>query len=288
MSRIARMPHVYTDKAKGRHFIEIRVPGHARAIIGGKPKRKHTFPKHVTKDEAEAQSVDILKGWDAEWAAVLPQPPRYWHHLGPITRGGTVRMLTGQLPWTFDDIARITRELAERQPSPAGPAFTFEPEPPAESISPAKRVTPYPDSVEDWGAKLGKGPTTIKRQLSKMERLFDFLAVRRRQPGFVDMNQVTPEDLIAYEDESLDAMVKAGTCKTKTKDDHVIQIRAAFAHARRRLHIDMDPSEGLRSYHRDDDGANVGDEDASRGEVQQDRGGGHNPPPCRRRCSSAR
>jgi len=88
--------------------------------------------------------VDILKSWDAEWGSVLPQPPRYWHHIGPITPGRTVRMLPGQLPWTFDDIVRITRELAERQPSPAGPAFTFEPEPPAETITRQSGSRPIP------------------------------------------------------------------------------------------------------------------------------------------------
>ena len=138
------------------------------------------------------------------------------------------------------------------------------------AIKPAKRVTPYHDSVNDWGAKLGKGETTVKRQLSKMQRLFDFLAVRRGQPGFDDMNAVTEADLIAYEEESLSPMVAArdatcggtgrrsGTWKQKTVDDHIIQIKAGFAHARRRLHIDADPSTVLRSYHPDDDGANSG------------------------------
>ena len=69
--------------------------------------------------------------------------------------------------------------------------------------------------------------------------------------------------MIAYEDESLDPLVKAGTWKQKTVDDHIIQIKAAFTHAHRRLHIDSDPSTKLRSYRRDDDGANSGDDDAA-------------------------
>jgi len=96
-----------------------------------------------------------------------------------------------------------------------------------------------------------------------MKRLFDWLAARRGQPGFDDMNAVTEADLIAYEDESLSAMVATGTWKQPTVDDHVIQIKAGFSHARRRLHIDSDPSPVLRSYHRADDGANNGDTDAA-------------------------
>lgn len=159
------------------------------AIIGGNKKRKHTFPKQVPKAGAEAQSIDILKGWESEWAAVLPQPPRYWHHIGPIAPGRTVRMLPGQLPWAFDDILRLTRELAERQRSEDGPRFTFdETRSEPETIETAKRITPYEDSVKDWGVKLGKGETTAKRQMSKMKRLFDFLAARHGRPGFDDMN----------------------------------------------------------------------------------------------------
>lgn len=96
-----------------------------------------------------------------------------------------------------------------------------------------------------------------------MKRLFDWLAARRGQPGFDDMNAVTEADLIAYEDESLSAMVTTGTWKQPTVDDHIIQIKAGFSHARRRLHIDSDPSPVLRSYHRADDGANSGADDGA-------------------------
>jgi hypothetical protein len=72
MPRIARMPHVYHGKAKGRHFVEKRVPPDVHAIIGGKAKRKHTFPKSVDEATANRLALAILDGWEQEWDAARP------------------------------------------------------------------------------------------------------------------------------------------------------------------------------------------------------------------------
>jgi len=93
MSRVARMPHVYHDRQKGRYFVEQRVPDDVKAIIG-KAKRKHNFPQSVDHPTANALSVGIIAKWEAEWGAVRPQPKR--------------------LPW-FDpaEIIRQHEEMAE-------------------------------------------------------------------------------------------------------------------------------------------------------------------------------
>src|SRR5690349_13581863 len=72
MPRIARMPHVYHDRAKNRFFVEKRVPPDVLAIIGGRVKRKHTFPQSVDKAMANRLSRAILDAWEAEWDATRP------------------------------------------------------------------------------------------------------------------------------------------------------------------------------------------------------------------------
>jgi len=71
MARIARMPHVYWDKHKRRYFVERRVPDELVEVIG-KRKHKHNFPRSVDHAAANALSIEIVRGWEAEWAKHRP------------------------------------------------------------------------------------------------------------------------------------------------------------------------------------------------------------------------
>jgi hypothetical protein len=74
---IARMEGVYFDKAKRRYFIERRTPTAVRAIIGGPAKRYHKFRQAVDPVTANLLAGEIIRGWEAEWNAALPQPQHY-------------------------------------------------------------------------------------------------------------------------------------------------------------------------------------------------------------------
>lgn len=71
MARVARMPHVYYDTAKKRHFVERRVPDDVQAVVGRR-KVKHVFPQSVDRATANSLAADIVKGWEAEWQAARP------------------------------------------------------------------------------------------------------------------------------------------------------------------------------------------------------------------------
>src|SRR5690348_9548748 len=66
--RIAKMPHVRYDPIKRRHYIEKRVPHDIVKLTGCKGMKYHSFRQEVTEKEANDQSVDIVRGWEREWA----------------------------------------------------------------------------------------------------------------------------------------------------------------------------------------------------------------------------
>jgi integrase len=125
-------------------------------------------------------------------------------------------------------------------------------EPRPEPMKPVERIERHADSVNDWGTRLNKSETYIKRRMSKLRQLFDWLAIQRKQPGFDDMNAVTAAELIRYEDEVLLPNVRTGDWKHATVRDHLIDIKAQFNYARGRLKIDSNPAANLKTYDPDD------------------------------------
>ncbi len=68
--RIAKMPYVQWDDDKKRFIVRRRVPADVQAIIGGKQKVvTHKFRKEIDRRTANDLSVEIVRGWEAEWAA---------------------------------------------------------------------------------------------------------------------------------------------------------------------------------------------------------------------------
>jgi hypothetical protein len=65
--RIAKMPHVRYDKVKRRHYIEKRVPKDIIALTGCGRFKYHTFQQHVSEQEANDQSIEVIRGWERGW-----------------------------------------------------------------------------------------------------------------------------------------------------------------------------------------------------------------------------
>jgi hypothetical protein len=72
--RKPKMPHVKFNAKRRRYEINRRVPREVRAIIGGSIFRDHKFPQHVSEEEANDQSVEIVRGWQREWDAIRQRP----------------------------------------------------------------------------------------------------------------------------------------------------------------------------------------------------------------------
>jgi len=68
--RIAKMPYVHWDDDRKRFIVRRRVPADVQAIMGGKPRIvTHKFRQGIDRASANDQSIDIVRGWEAEWEA---------------------------------------------------------------------------------------------------------------------------------------------------------------------------------------------------------------------------
>src|SRR6185369_16805957 len=75
--RIAKMPHVHWDAEKKRYVVRRRVPADVQIIVGHKVAT-HKFRQGIDQTTANDLSVDIVRDWEAEWAAartgLAPEP----------------------------------------------------------------------------------------------------------------------------------------------------------------------------------------------------------------------
>lgn len=246
MARMLNIPRPEKRK-NGVLAVQIRVPAELQKIVGKTVLRRSTG----TKDDRVYNRLApaIVLEFDAE----LQRARERFERLGrPAYR-------PVQIIAPFQGLYRDHPYLSVVEHEDGSmwvmSAAAPEPEEPKEwpgSSRLAVKVEPYMDSVKDWGARLRKGETTISRRMSKMRKLFEWLATQRGQPGFDDMNAVTSAELLRYEEEVLSQHVAEGKWKATTSRDHCIEIKAQFAHAKRRLKIDADPAIVLRTYDPDD------------------------------------
>ena len=141
--RIAKMPHVHWDDDRKRFIVRRRVPADVQAIIGGKPKVvTHKFGQGIDRATANDLSVDIVRGWEAEWRAMRARTPCNLVAATPCGRmvevaktvctvirpgqhfeltGGTARLITGRHGETIL-VEHLPVEREAKPPEPAPPA----------------------------------------------------------------------------------------------------------------------------------------------------------------------
>jgi hypothetical protein len=218
MARMLRIPKPEPRK-NDILGVQIRVPAELQKIVGRKVLRRSTG----TKDDRVyyQRAPAIVLEFDAELQRArerfqrLQRPPyRLVEIIEPFKN-------------LYRDRADI--EVIERE---GGTMWVWSAVRPEEAETPKEwpskpelKAEPYTDSVNDWGARLRKGDTTISRRMSKMRKLFEWLAIQRGQPNFDDMNAVTSSELLRYEEEVLSRHVTDGEWKHATSRDIALRSR---------------------------------------------------------------
>jgi hypothetical protein len=221
--RIAKMPHVHWDDEKKRYVVRRRVPVDAQAIIGRKVVT-HKFKQGVDERTANDLSVDIVRGWEAEWdAARAGIDP---HLIAAPPTGRSIVIAKGVYT------VRQPGQPLELSGSPArlikgrrGEDILVE-ELPVERTSEPEKLPPAHVALAALVAEWKRGregktlPKAEQAMVSKVNRL-------RACLKHDDATIVTTDNLMAYRRHLLD-LKEAGELEPKTVEDHILMLRKLF------------------------------------------------------------
>lgn len=250
MARIARMPHVYFDRQKKRYFVERRVPPDVQAIVGH-VKVKHVFKQEIDRVTANDLSFGIVKGWEAEWNRLRPQPP--WCGIGRMMAESERRIAAAAakvqvmieagdltIPRKQDYLEMVLQgqELPRTKPTAAidmcNPSSTacLIVEKPAE----AHLVVHSEDVIRAWiDERNADGHTPKPKAVANKRRKLAHLLEHTKKS---DIGQITRDDLLAYRRNLLS---RGGTIA----NDYLSDIKALLRVAKRAGLIKVNPAEEI-------------------------------------------
>jgi hypothetical protein len=229
--RIAKMPYVQWDDHKKRFIVRRRVPADVQAIIGGNRKVvTHKFRQGIDERAANDLSIDIVRGWEAQWAAVRAGVPpdsiaapacgcfvAYSKTVCTVRQpgralelnGGPARLATGR---HGEDI------VIEHLPVEAPQLEALQPPPVA--------MTPYPacntETVLTCLATDRETPPKNKGLRAKRRAMADLFAYLRKPD---DVTQITGSDMQRYKEHLVAA--RGNTLARKYLEDMCAVLRVA-------------------------------------------------------------